>query len=40
MFIACIASNETGSIGAKRLFVVLSYISLLRSLIGFRFSEL
>jgi hypothetical protein len=33
MFIACIASNETSSIEAKRLFVVPGYIPLLKKLI-------
>jgi hypothetical protein len=36
MFIACLASNETSSIGAKCLFLVLGYIPLLKELVGFR----
>jgi hypothetical protein len=40
MFIARIASIETSSIGAKRLFVVPGYVPLLKKLIGFRLLEL
>jgi len=39
MFIACIALNETSSIGAKCLFVVRGYMPLQKEFIEFRLLE-